>query len=80
MTSDHRFLFAIEMVAPEDGFGCTLDHINAFHRVRQIPETATLDRRDGAHAIAVWRFADAETARAFANQFGGAMIVPPTGL
>jgi hypothetical protein len=80
MTSDHRFLFTVEMVAPADGLGRTLDRINAFHRVRNIPETATLDRHEGAFAIAVWRFTDAQTAQAFADQFGGAMVVPPVSL
>jgi hypothetical protein len=75
MTGDHRLIFAIEMVAPPDGFGRTLDRINAFHRVRKIPESATLDRREGAYAIAVWHFAEVETAKAFADQFGGAMVV-----
>jgi len=80
MTSDHRLHFFVEMVAPADGFGRTLDRINAFHRVRKIPETATLDRREGECAIAVWRFTDAETAKVFADQFGGAMVVPSTGV
>ena len=76
MISDHRFIFAVEMVTPMDGLGRTLDRINAFHRVRKIPKTATVDRCEGAHSIAVWRFADAETAKAFANQFGGALVAP----
>jgi hypothetical protein len=75
MTGDQRFIFAIEMVPPAGGFGRTLDRINAFHRMRKIPESATLDHREGAYAIAVWRFVEAETAKAFADQFGGTMVV-----
>jgi hypothetical protein len=77
MISDQRFLFAVELIAPAGGFGRTLDRINAFHRVRKIPQAATLGHREGAYAIAVWRFANAETAKAFAAQFGGTIIAPP---
>ena len=33
-------------------------------------------RREGERDIICWRFADAETAKAFADEFGGVMLFP----
>jgi hypothetical protein len=74
----HDFPYVVELEVPLGGFGTRLDRIYGFHiRVGVAPRRGR-GRRKGKRDIVCWRFADAETAQAFADECGGVMLFPPS--
>ena len=67
---------AVELEVLPGGFGTRLDRIDGFHvRLRVNPRRGR-GRREGERTIICWRFADAEIAQAFADEFGSVMLLP----
>jgi len=70
------FPYVVELQVPPGGFGTRLDRIYGFHTRLGVNPRRGRGRREGEHDIVCWRFADAEIAQAFADEFGGVMLFP----
>jgi len=71
------FPYAVELEVPPGGFGTRLDRIYGFHVRLGVDPRRGRGRREGERDISCWRFADAETAQAFADEFGGLILFHP---
>ena len=69
---------AVELEVPPGGFGTRLDRIYGFHVRLGLDPRRGRGRREDERDIACWRFADAETAQAFADEFGGLILFQPS--
>jgi hypothetical protein len=72
------FPYAVELEVPPSGFGTRLDRIYGFHVRVGVDPRRGRGRREGERGIACWRFADADTAQAFADEFGGLIPSQPS--
>ena len=73
----HDFPYVVELEVPPGGFGTRLNRIYGFHVRLGVNLRRGRGRRKCERKIACWRFADAEIAQAFADEFGGLMLLPP---
>jgi hypothetical protein len=72
-----EFLFVVQIAAPDGGFGCTLDAINAWHYYSNNTQRRASPQRLGEREFWTWCFEGLETAKSFRHRFGGE-IVPVT--
>ena len=70
----HDFPYVVELEEPPSGFGTRLDRIYGFHTRLGVNPRRGRGCREGQRDIVCWRFADAEAAQAFADEFGGVML------
>jgi len=68
------FPCVVELHVPPGGFGTRLDRIYEFHTRLGVNPRRGRGRREGEREFVCRRFADAETAQAFADEFGGVML------
>jgi hypothetical protein len=73
-----EFPHAVKMVVPLGGLGNRLDAMYEFHSRRGIKAINGPGRRENERDVINWRFKNAETAIAFADEFNGTLIMPPT--
>lgn len=66
-----EFPYLVQIFVPPDGLGERLDEMLAFHRDSGIAPHLGKGRRERSGDYLRWRFADLETAIAFAVKFGG---------
>jgi hypothetical protein len=71
------FLFVVQIAAPDGGFGCTLDAINAWHYSSNNTQRRASAQRGGERQFWSWCFEGLEIAKSFRHRFGGE-IVPVT--
>jgi hypothetical protein len=72
------FPFTVEITVPEFGLGKRIDPMYAFHAQRGIQVQRGPGRREGERDIIRWCFLDPAIAQAFALEFDGTLILPPT--
>ena len=72
-----EFLFVVQIAAPDGGFGCTLDAINAWHYYSNNTQRRGRPHRLGEREFWSWCFEGLEIAKSFRHRFGGE-IVPVT--
>jgi len=72
-----EFPYSVELEVPPGGFGTRLDRVHGFHTRVGVTPRRGRGCREGGRDIVCWRFSEAETAQAFAGEFGGLMILPP---
>ena len=72
----HDFPYVVELEVPPDGFGPRVDRIDEFHVRLGVNQRRGRGRSEGERKIICWRFADAEIAQAFADEFGSVMLLP----
>jgi hypothetical protein len=68
------FPCVVELHVPPGGFGTRLDRIYEYHTRLGVNPPRGRGRREGEREFVCRRFADAETAQAFADEFGGVML------
>jgi hypothetical protein len=66
--------YAVEIEVPLGGLGKRLDAMHDFHRQRGINDQRGGWHRKSERDFIHWRFADADTAAAFAQAFGGVVV------
>jgi hypothetical protein len=64
----------VEIEVPLGGLGRQLDAMHDFHRQHGIKDQRGGWHRNGDRDFIRWRFADADTAAAFAQAFGGVIV------
>lgn len=69
-----HFPHSVEMIVPPGGFRRRLDDMYAFLSSRGIRHEHGRGRREGEQDVVVWRFADADSAAAFAREFDGRLM------
>ncbi len=71
---DRDYPFQVEIIVPEGGLGTRLDQMHAW-AARCCPDYQT--RSAGRFPVEMMRFCfqDADAAKAFKSQFGGALVV-----
>ena len=73
-----EFPYRVETAVPEGGLGRTLDRMYEFHALREIKAQTGAGRRVDDCDVINWLFADPDIAQAFADEFNGTMLLPPT--
>jgi hypothetical protein len=75
--NERGFPFVVQIAMPEDGFGLTLDTINAWHRYTKNKQRRARLQGVGRQKFGYWCFQSLEIAHRFRQRFGGE-IVPAT--
>ena len=71
---ERDFPHIVEMAVPFGGFGKRLDDMDEWHRACGIQPRNGRGRHDDDRDFVRWCFADANTAAAFAAEFGGKLL------
>src|SRR6202790_3940983 len=69
-----EFLFVVQIAAPDGGFGCTLDAINAWHYYSNNTQRRGRPHRLGEREFWSWCFEGLEIAKSFRHRFGGEIV------
>jgi hypothetical protein len=73
--NERDFPHIVELLLPDGGFGSALDSMYAFHRDRGIESRRGKRQRRDEEEYVRWCFANPVDAAAFAERFGGAVLL-----
>ena len=73
-----EFPYTVEITMPEGGLGRALERMYEFHVLRGIKPRSGVGRGVDDCDVINWLFADPDIAQAFADEFNGTMLLPPT--
>ena len=79
LTNERDFPYLVELALPPGGFRSVFLEIDAFHRERRIPVRRGRSRHEVKPFYIRFCFADAATADAFRNRFGGECLTHAPG-